>query len=205
MRHFLLCLMMATAVLSTAGCGFHTRGNTKIPKEMKTMILTSDDPYGPLARAVRQQLRLSGIKLVEDSATQRVNVPTLRLAGENNHRDTASVFLDGSRAEYQLVMTITGQILIPGKGIFPLHTTVYRSYFDNSGNPLAADSEQDMISQEMRVRASEQLVRQLLAVHAAEQQINGTAPVAQPAALGQPEVITSTSEQSSNAGVALGN
>ncbi|WKX27459.1 LPS assembly lipoprotein LptE [Tatumella ptyseos] len=205
MRHFILCLMMVTAVLSTAGCGFHTRGNTKLPTEMKTMILTSDDPYGPLARAVRQQLRLSGIKLVEDSATQRVNVPTLRLEGENNHRDTASVFLDGSRAEYQLVMTITGQILIPGKGIFPLHTTVYRSYFDNSGNPLAADSEQSMISQEMRVRASEQLVRQLLAVHAAEQQINGTAPAAPAAALGQPEVITSTSEQSSNAGVALGN
>nr|WP_244968583.1 LPS assembly lipoprotein LptE [Rosenbergiella australiborealis] len=195
---------MATAVLSTAGCGFHTRGNTKIPSEMKTMILNSDDPYGPLARAVRQQLRLSGIKVVEDSAAERMNVPTLHLEGENNHRSTASIFLDGSRAEYQLVMTINGQILVPGKGIYPLHTTVYRAYFDNSSNPLAADSEQEVIYQEMRTRASEQLVRQLLAVHAAEQQINGSS-VNTPVVLGQPDVITSSSEQSSNAGVALGN
>lgn len=202
MRQLLVSLIMATAVLSTAGCGFHTRGNTQLPAEMKTMILNSGDPYGPLARTVRQQLRLSGITIVEDSATQRANVPTFRLGGENNHRDTASVFLDGSRAEYQLAMTVTGQVLIPGKGIFPLQATVYRSYFDNSGVPLAADSEQTMIYQEMRVRAAEQLVRQLLAVHAAEQQINGT-KVVEP--LGQPEVISSQPEQSSNSGIALGN
>ncbi len=201
MRKLLVSLMMATAVLSTAGCGFHTRANTQLPAEMKTMILNSDDPYGPLARTMRQELRLSGIRLVEDSATQRINVPTFRLESENNHRDTASVFLDGSRAEYQLAMTITGQVLIPGKGIFPLHTTVYRSYFDNSGVPLAADSEQTIIYQEMRERASQQLVRQLLAVHAAEKQLNDSS---NSASLGQPEVISSQPEQTSTTGTALG-
>lgn len=200
MRHLLASLMIATAVLTTAGCGFHTRGTTQIPAEMKTMILNSTDPYGPLARTVREQLRLSGINLVEDDAQQRVNVPTLRLSDEVSNRDTASVFLDGSRAEYQLILTVTAQVLIPGSGIYPLHTSVYRSYFDNSGVPLAADSQQDLIYKEMRERAAQQLVRQLLAVHAAEKQINGGKQ-----ALAQPEVISSTPSPSSASGTAIDN
>ncbi len=190
MRHFFSTLIVAVAVLVTAGCGFHTRGTTQIPKEMQTMILTSSDPYGPLARTVRQELRLNAITLVDDSAARRNNIPSLRLEAENTGRSTASVFIDGTAAEYQLHLTVTAQILLPGKGIYPLSTTVYRTFFDNSGVPLAKDSEQDMIYQEMRVRASEQLVRQLLAVHAAQLNSGETLPA--------PETITSHSGQQSD-------
>ena len=187
MRHIFSTLIVAVAVLATAGCGFHLRGTTQIPKEMRTMILTSDDPYGPLARTVRQQLRLNNISLVEDNADQRNTVPTLRLENERSGRDTASIFPDGTAAEYQLHLIVTAQILIPGKGIYPLSTTVYRTFFDNSGVPLAKDSEQSMIYQEMRIRASEQLVRQLLAVHAAQLNSGETLPA--------PETITTGSGQ----------
>ncbi|MBS0910687.1 LPS assembly lipoprotein LptE [Tatumella sp. JGM118] len=194
MRHIFSTLIVAVAVLATAGCGFHLRGTTQIPKEMRTMILTSDDPYGPLARTVRQQLRLNNISLVEDNADQRNTVPTLRLGNERSGRDTASIFPDGTAAEYQLHLIVTAQILIPGKGIYPLSTTVYRTFFDNSGVPLAKDSEQSMIYQEMRIRASEQLVRQLLAVHAAQLNSGETLPA--------PETITTGSGlQSDTAGL----
>ena len=190
MRHIFSTLIVAVAVLATAGCGFHLRGTTQIPKEMRTMILTSDDPYGPLARTVRQQLRLNNISLVEDNADQRNTVPTLRLENERSGRDTASIFPDGTAAEYQLHLIVTAQILIPGKGIYPLSTTVYRTFFDNSGVPLAKDSEQSMIYQEMRTRASEQHVRQLLAVHAAQLNSGETLPA--------PETITTGSGQQSD-------
>ncbi len=187
MRQFFSTLILAVAVLATAGCGFHTRGTTQIPKEMQTMILTSNDPYGPLARTVRQELRLNAITLVDDSADRRNNIPSLRLEAENTGRSTASVFTDGTAAEYQLRLTVTAQVLLPGKGIYPLSTTVYRTFFDNSGVPLAKDSEQDMIYQEMRVRAADQLVRQLVAVHAAQLNAAETLPA--------PETITSHSGQ----------
>ena len=190
MRQFFSTLMLAVAVLATAGCGFHTRGTTQIPKEMQTMILTSNDPYGPLARTVRQELRLNAITLVDDSADRRNSIPSLRLEAENTGRSTASVFIDGTAAEYQLHLTVTAQVLLPGKGIYPLSTTVYRTFFDNSGVPLAKDSEQDMIYQEMRVRAAEQLVRQLIAVHAAQLNTAETLPA--------PETITSHSGQQSD-------
>lgn len=189
MRKILLFILVATAVLSTAGCGFHTRGKTQIPAEMKTMILNSNDPYGPLARTVRQQLRLNNISLVDDNALHRNNVPSLRLENEQAKRDTASIFINGTTAEYQLQLLVNAQVLIPGKGIYPLHTTVYRSFFDNSGVPLAKDAEQDLIYQEMRTRAAEQLVRELLAVHIAQLNTH-TTPVAPPPQA-QPEVISS--------------
>jgi LPS-assembly lipoprotein len=175
-RHPIIRLFVMLAVVLTAGCGFHPRGTTQVPSELKTLIVSTGDPYGPLARTVRQQLRINDVKIVEDSKQNRTDIPTLRLGPESSGRNTASVFISGTTAEYQLVMTLTAQVLLPGKGIYPISTTVYRSFFDNPNAALAKDAEQDLITQEMRQRAAEQLVRKLLTVHAAQINSKETLP-----------------------------
>lgn len=193
MRHLIIRLFVLLAVTITAGCGFHPRGTTQVPNELKTLIVTSSDPYGPLARTVRQQLRINNVTIVEDTKKNRTDIPTLRLGSEVQGRDTASVFISGTTAEYSLMMSVSAQVLLPGKGLYPISTTVYRSFFDNPNAALAKDAEQDIIAQEMRQRAAEQLVRKLLTVHAAQISNKETLP----ASASEPAAESATSSATS--------
>ncbi|MFI0489357.1 MAG: LPS assembly lipoprotein LptE [Yersinia sp. (in: enterobacteria)] len=166
MRHRILTLLLGLAVLVTAGCGFNLHGTTQVPSNLQKLLLESNDPYGPLTRAVRQQLRLSNVTIVDDP--MRKDLPTLLIISSSETQSTVSIFQNGVTAENQLVLHVQAQVLIPGHDIYPLQVNIFRTFFDNPLTALAKDAESAVLRQEMRDQAALQLVRQLLSVHAAE-------------------------------------
>jgi LPS-assembly lipoprotein len=165
-RHRILTLLLGLAVLVTAGCGFNLHGTTQVPSNLQKLLLESNDPYGPLTRAVRQQLRLSNVTIVDDP--MRKDLPTLLIISSSETQSTVSIFQNGVTAENQLVLHVQAQVLIPGHDIYPLQVNIFRTFFDNPLTALAKDAESAVLRQEMRDQAASQLVRQLLTVHAAE-------------------------------------
>lgn len=231
MRHRTMTSLLKVAVLGlavlTAGCGFHLRGNTSVPTEFQKITFDTSDPYGPLSRSIREQLRLSGITIVDpkvdDSKTTDATttssasivdnsataakpadgsdkLPSLRIVGSSESKETVSIFKDGKTAEYQMVLNVNAQVLVRGHDLYPLTVRVYRSFFDNPLTALAKDAEQEMIRQEMRDQAAQQLVRKLLSVHAAELQNNDNRMNAEVAA---PKVQSANDFNSVNTGASV--
>ena len=127
-------------------------------------------------------------------------LPSLRNVGSSESKETVSIFKDGKTAEYQMVLNVNAQVLVRGHDLYPLTVRVYRSFFDNPLTALAKDAEQEMIRQEMRDQAAQQLVRKLLSVHAAELQNNDNRMNAEVAA---PKVQSANDFNSVNTGATV--
>lgn len=157
----MLCLSLALQLISS--CGFYLYSNPRFTHNMPTIILDSYDLYGSLTRAVRQQLYLNGIAINPNKKCK--DIPSLRIISTRESKDTVSIFQNGKTAEYQIVLIVQVQILIPNHDIYPLTVSVFRSFFDNPMTALAKDAEQEIIRKEMLDQVAQKIVRQLIMLH----------------------------------------
>ncbi|SET08738.1 LPS assembly lipoprotein LptE [Thorsellia anophelis] len=164
-------LITLALLLVLTGCGFSLRGTTyQIPEELKTIELFSNDPNGPLSRTLRNELRLNNVTLIASSDNLTKNGkqdqfihPRFGVVTTTESRDTASIFMNGKSAEYQLNLEVTAHLIVAEKGIFPMTVRIHRTFFDNPLAAMQKNSEQEIIRQEMRQQAAQELVRRLSA------------------------------------------
>ncbi|MDY4280800.1 LPS assembly lipoprotein LptE [[Pasteurella] aerogenes] len=150
---------IVAGVFALSACGFHFQNGELIPNELKTLTLESSDPYSEMSMAVRQQLLLNGINLVEAKS----QVPTLRLNKTTTNDEVASIFKRGREAEKLLILDVDATVKL-NQVSYPLSTRVSRTFFDNSRAALAKSAEKEVLWNDMREQAALQLIRKMIAL-----------------------------------------
>ena len=162
MKRLLSLLSLRTTIVLTlslmvSACGFQLRGNYLLPEELHEISLTTFDQYSDLTRDVQKQLRMNGISQVAPTTV----IPSLNLISESVGERTLSLYQNSRAAEIELTYTVSYSVLIPEHDIKAYTTTVNRNYLDNPLTALAKSVERDMIEDEMRTQAAEQILRQM--------------------------------------------
>ncbi|OEF26273.1 LPS assembly lipoprotein LptE [Vibrio rumoiensis] len=149
--------IIASLAMMTTACGFHLRGNYLLPDDVSNVSVTSFDSYNQLTREVKKQLRLNGIDVVSPGA----DISNLHLISEADSTRTLSLYQNARAAEYELAYKVNYRVLVPGYDSKTFQVNVTRSYLDNPLAALAKSVEKDLILDEMREQAAEQIIRQM--------------------------------------------
>ncbi|WP_115719362.1 LPS-assembly lipoprotein LptE [Gallaecimonas mangrovi] len=125
-----------------------------MPQNYKAVTLTSFDQYADITKEVAKSLTARGVDIAAKG-------PEIHLVKDQLDRQALSLFSTGQVAEYELVYTLTWQIIQKGKDPEDKTIEVRRDYQDDPTKLLAKDRERELLVQEMRKEAADRLVRQL--------------------------------------------
>jgi len=145
LRLFIFLVML----LSLVGCGFHLRGPVTLAPSMDYLYLKSADPYGLLARSLKQYLKLSGVHLTQTA--QSANM-TLDLGREQITQQALSISGTQQTRQYNLILSVTFQILDPQGQVLLASQTVSesRTLPIQSNQILAGSTEANNLYNQMR-------------------------------------------------------
>nr|WP_136252484.1 LPS assembly lipoprotein LptE [Ningiella ruwaisensis] len=159
-------ILVCSAILCLSACGFKLRGSQTLPETIDTVIINSPVQYSPLSRALNERLpvyQLQGLSATaaKDLAFEAEQTVLLTLRPETLERRLLSVFSSGQVAEYELIYSVSYQVVFPGSE--PLNNTmsVSREYQDDPQQILAKSRELDLITEEMRDEAADRIIRLL--------------------------------------------
>ena len=148
-------LFAVCGLLLLGACGFHLRGSETSRVQLPPTYLAGTP--GPLQRAVRHYLNVSGVSVVEVRKDAQL---VINLIGEDVQRRVLSVGSTGKVEEYEVHYGATYALTRGnGESLIPAETLgQQRSYSFNEANVLAKDAEQDRLVQDMR----RDVVRQMM-------------------------------------------
>lgn len=173
-----------------SACGFHLRGDYLLPDDVNQLSLTSYDEYSTLTKDLRKQLTRNGIEIVPPSS----QVPNLHLIKESDGDTTVSIYQNSRAAEKQLNYSVQYRITIPGESSQTFSTSVTRSYLDNPQASLAKSIEEDLLLDEMRQQASQQILRQMARLKADPDAVTNTPAATGPKTLIQTDPVDETQD-----------
>ncbi len=153
---WLIVIVVATALSS---CGFQLRDHYQLPPAMQSVVIKAP-AFSEFAKVVEQRFVLAGATLDAPQSDALV----IELLNEKLDRRTLSLSQSGQVAEYEMIYTVTYQLVRFGEPLPVQQLEVYRDYQDDPNFALAKTREREVLVSEMREEAARQLLRQTIAL-----------------------------------------
>jgi LPS-assembly lipoprotein len=153
-----LAILMLCVAMALSGCGFKLRGQADLPFES---ILVDSDGFSLFAAELRRAIRTgSKAKVVDIPADAQV---LLRVVGERQEKHVLSLSGAGKVREFELRYRVAyrltdakAQDIVP-----PSEITLRRSLTYDDTQTLAKESEEQLLFEDMKVDAVQQMLRRL--------------------------------------------
>jgi LPS-assembly lipoprotein len=166
MRRILVILLCAVF----SGCGFHLRGEVPYSAALQNVYVQSSDPYGQLARNLRDYFRGAHIKVAESAQTSNFVLDILK---EEKSQQLLSVGGTQQTRQYNLILTVTFQLTDSKSNIIsaPISLSETRTFTaetsqilggTNEANAMYLQMEEAMVTDIMNRLTSKEITTILL-------------------------------------------
>ena len=157
---FLRGLLLGACALALCACGFHMRGEAKLPQGMQRVYVQVSDPFSPLKRDLEAALTRSGATLenkpgdgIADVTISALSLaPIVRSVGAN-------AFVNEFSMVYHVELAIAGA---DGKMLLPKQVIEHsREFTFDQTQAIGTSAEQDVIKKEMERDMVQSVMRKI--------------------------------------------
>ena len=141
-------LLILAAAAALGACGFHLRGEAKLPAGMQRVRLTVADPYSPLKRDLEAALTRSGATIVgaPGDGVAEIGIPAVSIAPVVRSVG-ANAFVNEFSMVYHVELEVSGP---DGKLLLPRQAIEHKRDFTfDQTQAIGTSAEQDEIKKEM--------------------------------------------------------
>ncbi len=162
-------LLLAVATVLLTACGFHLRGEARLPPGMERVYVESADPFGPLKRNIEHALERSGAKIANASGD---GIAEIKLSAVSIAPIVRSVSGTARVNEFTMLYHVELQITdAAGKVVLPKQVIEQSRIFTfDQTQAIGTAAEQDEIKKEMERDMVQVVLRK---IESAERKLKG--------------------------------
>ena len=158
--------LLLLALASLAACGFHLRGEARLPASAMTVTIVAADPYSPLKRDLEAALRRSGavVKETGGEGVATLKLPVMKLATE-----PVSISKNARVKEFRVKYEVEVELESADGKVLLKRTPIElsREYSYDETQALGAQAEEELLKKEMERDMVQQVLRRLESASAA--------------------------------------
>lgn len=158
-RIFCWILTGVAATLLASGCGWHLRGNVRLPAMLSTTYIAAEDEYTDFYRELRRAMTDAGVQVPAEITNAGAIV---RVRGDASGQRTTASSARNTPEEFQVFYAVDFSLDVGGAEVLPRqHVELTANYSYDTNAILAKQREQKTMQQALARELANQVVRRL--------------------------------------------